>query len=370
MAGLYEYVAQDILTEDVICTLPCEGVRFDQTLNSVGNFQTAIHMDNDLISNTLLLEGTVPGRTAVVAYRNGQVVWGGPIWARWYNSQGKVLQFTAQTYESYLYRRRNEHTVSYTDKQSLIISDLWLKAQDTSLTGYNADVRVQIPVWDFPDDVVRNININVDDNKFYGEYVDRIMEFDNAPDYYVEVYDDDGIPRKRLVLGYPLLGREPFSSQLTLDYPGNILNYYYTESASKGGNAAWAVGDIAEDSDDGPAPSEVATMNPGPWPLLETIVNYQGVTVTATLQSKAAQQLRDYGMPTETWQFFIRPDEMPEFGTYSLGDYGHVQIDGDIDPRFAGVGYEGDVRVVGWDVSPGGEGAESIQLILQQVNND
>lgn len=364
MAAEYFYLFADLRTDSILGEVPIEGSRFDTILNGNGNWQGAVHLDNRLMSNEAILDCTIPAKTALYIYRENTIVWGGIVWNRWYQSQGKVLQLSGQTFESYAYRRVRMPLIpeTYNTGQCSIISQLWAKMQ--TLNPYS-DIGVIAPD-SFPgSDVVRTLTLNPWDLRTYGETIEGITEFDNGCDYTVKVFESGGIPIKQLALWYPRLGSASITStNNVLDYPGNIKNFYYTENGAEGNTKYFAAGDgdgkakvvgTAEDTD---------KMSSQGYPRLDKVVPAPGVTLQATANRKAQAALMYGPVPQEKWQFDLAGGEIPQLGTYAMGDSFEVNIDDD--PRFP-LGKSVIIRVVGWDVNPpGSQNDEQVSLILEE----
>lgn len=381
MAAIYTYLAQDLRSGVILNELPLHGVNFDRQLNKAGNMQGSSSLDNQRLNNDDLLEATTPGKTALYIYREDKIVWGGIIWSRWYQSQGKALQFSAQTWESYAYRRifRGDGStkVTLTMPQCQIIQTLWTDLQW-------ADPRGNINVYgatSFPaNDITRTYVFDPYSFATYGSTIDDITDnYDDSCEFYIDTYEDGfGNPVKQLVFGYPRLGNIVDFTDLVLDYPGNILNYYYTENVSDAANRAFATGDadgtVTIQPVPGPADpgdstaviwgvAENTTSTDAGYPLLDSTTSHSGVLDQATINSHAASDLASKPVPTISHTFEIDPVADPVFGTYGLGDDARVQIQ---DPRFPD-GLEQVVRVVGWNVQPGeSDATEAVSLVLQE----
>jgi hypothetical protein len=376
MAAVYTYLAQDLLSGTILNELPLHGVTFDRQLNKAGNMGGSSSLDNERLDNDDLLEATVPGKTALYVYREDKIVWGGIIWSRWYQSQGKALQFSAQTWESYAYRRifrgDKKNKITLNEAQCRIIQDLWTDMQWSDPRG---NIQV-LGASSFPTgDVVRTYVFDPYEFKTYGATIDDITDnYDDSCEFYIDTYEDGfGNPVKQLVFGYPRVGNIVDFTDLVIDYPGNILNYYYTENVSDAANKAYATGDAAgEITIQGASDTMVtwgeaedaANMAAG-YPLLESVTSHSGVTSTTTINSAARSDLASKPVPTITHTFELDPVRDPIFGTYGLGDDARVQI---TDSRFpAPDGLEEVVRVVGWSVKPGeSDGVEQVTLALQE----
>jgi hypothetical protein len=373
MAAIYTYLAQDLRSGVILNELPLHGVNFDRQLNKAGNMGGSSSLDNERLSNDDLLEATTPGKTALYIYREDKIVWGGIIWSRWYQSQGKALQFSAQTWESYAYKRifrgDNKTKVTITDAQCRIIQTLWTDLQWSDPRG-NINV---LGASRFPSgDVTRTYVFDPYEFKTYGASIDDITDnYDDSCEFYIDTYEDGyGNPVKQLVFGYPRLGNIVDFTDLVLDYPGNILNYYYTENVSDAANRAFATGDAdGEITIQGDstmvvwAGAEDTTSTNAGYPLLDSATSHSGVVDSVTINAHARSDLASKPVPTISHTFEIDPVRDPVFGTYGLGDDARIQIQ---DPRFED-GMDSVVRVVGWTVQPGeSDSPEAVSLVLQE----
>jgi len=100
----YRYYVTDILTNAVIAELDLKDVSYERSIKTAGSFSGK----TNVLSNTSamdLYESTLPGKTAIYALRNGECVWGGPIWSRNYDVYRKELSIQASEWTSYLHHR-------------------------------------------------------------------------------------------------------------------------------------------------------------------------------------------------------------------------------------------------------------------------
>lgn len=366
MAASYSYLFQDLLTRQVLGEMPVNGVSFDRQLNQPGNFQGSTNLDNDLIGNNEIIAMTMPGKTAVYVFRENQIVWGGIIWTRTYQSQSKSLQMTAQTFESYPYRRiASDPTMKFTQKnQSYILAQLWAGVQTPyPLTAGVCDIGVDISVAMASlvgSDVLRDLTIVPADMRYYGDYIDSLTAFSDGPDYYIDVAGTDTYITKTLIVG-PRIGASLANTELRLDYPGCILNYFWTENNAENNTVWWAVGEGDGNSKVRVNVANQAYFNAG-YPILEGVNTWEGVTSQVTATQHASDDLASNNVGKSKKHLDIKADESPVFGSYNLGDACFVSID---DARFYFT-QEFSGRVVGWSVTPASSDAvEEVSLVLE-----
>lgn len=357
--AVYSYLFTDILTNNVLGDMPLHGVTFDRQLNKAGNFGGSTNLDTSFLSNDDIKSLTTPGRTGIYVYRDDRIVWGGIIWSRTYQSQAKALQISAQTFESYAYRRiyRPSSPYVYNNAQCFIVNQLWQSLQSYSYSNIGVTGVDTLPGGD----ITRSMTVNPWDFKSYGDIIDGLTNLDDGPDYTIECYESSGVPTRQLMLGYPRLGSIAAYTELLLDYPGNITNYYRTANASENNNQYWATGD-----GDGAAmvvgvASDSGTLGSGN-PLLESSSSYSGVTQQATIDAHAVSDLAAKPLGKIKYSFELMATEEPVFGSYSLGDDARIMIE---DPWFP-EGIEFTTRTVGWSVTPSSsESTESVNLVLE-----
>jgi hypothetical protein len=358
--AVYHYLFQELLTGQILGEMPINGVSFDRQLNRAGNMQGSVNLDNDLVPNDDVLAMTEKGRNAIYVYRGDVIVWGGIIWTRTYQSQGKSLQFTAQSFESYAYRRiyRPNSARRYNEAQCNIIRKFWDLIQQDPNGAIGVDFDVAIPAVD----VSRQINVFPWTFKSFGELIETyITDQTDGADYYIDVFEDEGLPSKRLVLGYPRVGASLKKTDLLIEYPGNVLNYYWTENASETNLRYYATGDGDESAMLVGIATDTTRLGNN-YLITDASNSYQGVTSQSTINAHAAADLKNGGINKVKHQFTLKADEDPQLGQYSLGDDARVRIQ---DTRFP-LGYDFSVRVVGWSVTPSSsESTEEVSLVLE-----
>jgi hypothetical protein len=366
MAAQYTYLATDLVTNKIVGELPVNNVSLDAQLNSAGNMTAGGHLDDPRIDNDDFIARTEPGRTAFWAYRENQIVWGGIIWSREWQSNGKSLTITGQTFESYAARRYPRSwlgtaVLNLDQGQCSIIDGLWAGMQ--SVTNGNIGV-LGYGIYS-PSDVVRQLTVNGWDlSQSFDDYIQSILTFSDGCDYTITWQTDThGLPIKQLVV-QPRIGNPVGVTDLVVDYPGAVSDYVYNENASNGANQWWAVGDGTDAATTVGVATDSGTLGSG-WPLLESVNNYSGVTDSTTINSHASSDLQSLPMPLVTHNADIAGQGFPQFGSYGMGDYVVVNV---IDPRFP-EGNQFAVRAIGWTIQPPdeGQGTETVTLVFDEA---
>jgi hypothetical protein len=362
---VYGYFTTDLVTGATLGEIPVSGVSLDCQLNSAGNMTASGNLDDPRISNADFIARTIPGRTAFWAYRNNQIVWGGIIWTRQWQSKGKSFSITGQTFESYASRRFPRSVIQtdtqvYNSGQCFIIDDLWKQMQSVANGSIGVQSTLSLPA----EDVIRQLTVNGWDlSTSYDDLIQSIIVFSNGPDYTVLWnQDNNGIPAKQLLVA-PRIGNPVGTTNLVVDYPGTIEDYTYNEDASSGANQWWAVGDGTGSAAVTGEATDPNTLGAG-WPLIEGVNTYSGVTDPATIQDHAQSDLNSLTMPLVTHAADLFGAGAPPFGSYSLGDYVIAYV---TDPRFP-AGFSFNVRVIGWNIVPAdnASGVETITLVFDE----
>jgi hypothetical protein len=369
IAGLggasYTYLATDLITGSILGELPVNSVSLDCQLNKAGNMHCGANLNDPRIDNNEFIARTTPGRTAFWAYRNNQIVWGGIILSREYQSTGMALTLTGQTFECYAVRRFPRSVLgtaiqTLNQGQASIVDYLWKQLQ--SVPGGNIGVQpANLPA----SDPVVQLTINgYDLSTSYDDLIQSILVSSTGPDYTIAWYEDGhGNPQKQLVAATPI-GNPVGITDLVVDFPGSMVDYIYSENASSGANKWWAVGDgeaAAATVGTAADPNSVASG----YPLWEGVNNYSGVTIQTTINGHASSDVKSLPVPIITHNADLAGDSYPQFGTYGMGDYVTAHV---IDPRFP-QGSTFNVRAIGWTITPpdSGQGVEQIALVFDEA---
>jgi hypothetical protein len=365
MTAQYTYLATDLVSNAILGELPVNNVSLDCQLNQAGNMSAGGKLSDRRIGDDEFIARTVPGRTAFWAIRENQVVWGGIILSREYQSNGKSLTLTGQTFECYAYRRFPRAVIGKTVTQKLsmgrcaMINYLWGQLQSTQ-GGSIGVLDAAVPSVD----PVTALTVNgYDLSTSNGNYIDSLTHLSDGPDWTIAWgIAPNGSPFKQLQVGVPI-GNTIDLTDLEVDYPGSVMNYTYTENASEGANQWWGVGNGSGPGTVEGSATDWNNVDSG-YPLWEGVNNYDGVTATATASAHAASDLQQHPMPQTTHAATFAGGTKPQFGSYGLGDYCIFNVK---DERFP-TGQQIKVRVIGWTIQPPdeGQGVESINPVFDE----
>lgn len=355
--SVYTYYFHDLLTNQQIDDVPLYGVGFDRKLSGVGTFTGTCRLDDERKTPQGILDATIPDRTALYVDRNGALVWGGIVWTRTWQEQGKDLQLYAETFESFAYKQIIKTTSVYTSVDPMnIMRSIW--------TNIQADPRANIGMV-IPGAFTTTKPVSKTYNGYEytkaGEAIDALASADTGFDFYVQVaYNSSNVPTKTLVIGRPL-GALQSNTGLAFQYPGSVTNFWYPES---GGDAVTTLYGIGKG--DGVAAFQTtassADLLGAGYPLLADVVSFKDAETQALLDSLVKAEAQRRRPPIIVPTFEVDPTQEPQFGGYGLGDYAIFDITSDRFPS----GIVSTFRIIGWRVSPSSsDQVDSVSLVLE-----
>lgn len=359
--SVYRYIFADLLTNTVLGEYPLTGVTFDCMINKAGNFQGFFGLGNENYNDQDVLDSTIPGKTALYIERTSVagdigIVWGGIIWSRTWQEQALGLQFTGQTFESFFYGEDIRTSIAYVNiDQRNILRDLITKMQAYKYRN----IGIIVPSA-FTNNILRTATFNDYEIWTFGTAIDYLLGFDQSFDYYINCqYDPNNVIIKNLVVG-DVLGASQASTQLSLDYPGNIKNFWYPENAANGATTIVGIGAGEGSSMIRGVDTNQQLLDAGYPELVQTYTN-KDITDNTTLASHLHGELVRLQVPISVPTFETNPEMTPEFGSYALGDYGKFNLES---YRFPG-GKQFISRILGWNVTPSSsDNQENVKLVI------
>jgi hypothetical protein len=359
----YRYLFADLRTNAILAELPITGVNFTQQLNTAGTFTGHLLLSGVNAAGLNVANGTIPGRTAVYVDRNGQLVWGGVLWGREYNSTTQTLTFNAREFLSYFERRRITTTTAYTNTDQLAIAQA-LVENAQGVTGGNIGLLYN------QDSGSSNTSGVLVSRTYYGyEYktvlaaIQDLATQTNGFDFEISTYyDGDGNPAKSFNTYYPKNGKMYSSTSTTapvFQFPGNMVEYIYPEDGSIAANTIYALGAGSNEGKLIQTATDSTKIASG-WPLLEDQANYSDITDATLLAGLASSQITAVSYPPTTLKVVAPPSQSPTYGTYEVSDEVRVIIN---DNRFPS-GLDATYRIVALSVTPGENGPERVTLTL------
>ena len=360
MTTTYRYLFADLLTNSVLAELPLTGVSFTQQLNQSGTLNGHILLSALQSAQFNVNASTIPGRSAIYVDRNGDLIWGGVIWNRTYNSAQQTLNLTAREFESYFERRRVTTTQNFTNTDQLVIARTLI---DDAQLVTNGDIGV----------IVGTETSGVLIDRVYYDYelknvyqsIQDLSRAEDGFDFLINVSYDPITeePIKTLVLSYPRSGviydvNDP--DAIVFLFPaGNIVEYEYPEDASIAANIIYALGAGSNEGKLISIAQDTPKFTEG-WAVLEDVANYSDITDATLLNELSLGQVLAVSYPPTTIKIVVPAYIPPTLNDYNIGDDARLII---TDERFPGT-LDAIYRIVALNVQPGENGPERVTLTL------
>lgn len=353
----YRYMGVDLLTRKVVEDLPLYGVSLTRRISGSGNMTGSFKLGTGLFSDEDLLAASIPGKLALVAMRDDVVVWAGPIWSRTYQSQANVISLTGQTYESIFSAVKMYSSFSRIGVDQLtIFHDLIELMESQPNNDFGLDTS-EIGISGIP----RDLETFWYEHQMFSSPIEELLKQSNSFDYALNPYMDANEQLQiKVKTGYPYLGYG--QEGVTFDYPGQLSNYWYPESAAKGSTRFTLVGkgegtvmpySVQWDND---------KLTKG-WPGFDKVMSDKTISDQVILESMAVSYAGQFGLPviTPTFDMKLTPDI--EFGEWTnLGVPVTAVVE---DPRFPNQ-ITLSRRMLGWDLSPlSSESSDVLKLVLE-----
>lgn len=360
MTTTYRYLFADLLTNEIIAELPLTGVSFTQQLNQSGTLNGHVLLSALNSAEFNVNASTIPGRSAIYVDRNGDLIWGGIIWNRTYNSAEQVLSLTAREFESYFERRRISTTDTFANTDQLVIARTLI--DDAQLVP-SGDIGV-ITGSETSGVLIDRVYYDYELKNVY-QAIQDLSRAEDGFDFNIDVSYDPitDEPIKTLVLGYPRTGviydlNDP--EALVFIFPaGNIVEYEYPEDASIAANTIFALGAGSNEGKLISIAQDTTKITEG-WAVLEDVANYSDVTDPVLLDELSLGQVLAVSFPPTTIKIVVPAYIPPILNDYNIGDDARLII---TDERFPGT-LDAVYRIVALNIQPGEDGPERVTLTL------
>jgi hypothetical protein len=351
-------------TQPVI-DLELTSVHMDKALDEPGNFSATVRLEGNPSSSDIA-NATVPGYHAIVCKRDEVPIWAGPIWSQSYESQGRTMQITAQTYDSLW-------------PWTPIVND-FVKGSNTfvqnALNDFRAAINAQLSGgnnYGMGDLTGPNFNgvspsgaqfppfrFLATDLKFESDFWDyaRTMFTDQSAVTVVDITAGVGDAiNKTTVLHVPLDAAPLFPkvvSGIDLEYPGTISAYWYPTGAANSGVRHVGIGPTGAYSvanSDMTVSSHGTSIPPGypttGWPMLTMHKTHSHVVDPISIPGVTINQAKYNRMPYVTPTFELTEPEMFD-GWNAVGTWFKAYVR---DERFP-AGFQMDTPLAGWSLDP------------------
>ena len=387
----------------IIAELPLTAVSFDTQLNSIGSFTGEMLLSGMDAAKLNIFNGTNPGQTCLYVDYNGTIIWGGVIWMREYDSTTQILKITGQEMLSYFKRRKitplnttyygstpptsinysgdictiaNDLIVNYTqsvtfpNQGNTVKGNIGLQSSSTT-SGYT----VTRTYFDYElkevYQAVKDLSDGLDSSSG-NPYFDFLINY---------TYDSSGRPVKHFTMLIP----SSATVKAVFQFPGNLVEYVYTQDATNAANALWGLGygknsskiiALALDNQHSYDPAGSINSTSGNAAILEDTASFIDIEDSNLLNATNAGQLNartGITLPTvgnpkitapEVVQVVIPPYVDPYLGTFNVGDYARLVIIDDLFP--AGYDYN-NWRIGAISVEPGEDKESRVTVTLSRA---
>lgn len=376
----FAYPAFDLLSGELLDTIPYAGVTFGRMQNQPGSWAGQLPLADPRVGAFSWQRASQPSRTALFVELAGRLVWGGIVWTRTYDSTspGKVLSVGAMEFGSYFQSRLQAADYSTTwaagaDPMTIaqtVLADA--QAHGTVMGGITVKLN---PVGgeggpqitpSYPGTSLQSIDSIVSTLSQQGYTLGFDYSFDAA-------YVRPGVPGITLNLWYPRQGRQYGASQLVV-LAKDVIGFTYPEDGTQ---QAGSVGETG--SGTGGIQPATASVSLPDYPLLEKSIARTMVNDQATLSNIALGDLGLYCYPVVT-PSLILPVPLPgpdgsvsptglRLGEFDVGDDLRWRIDKvagggeNTDPRFP-QGMDFVWRISGWTCTPQDKGVPTVKVDL------
>lgn len=360
MTAEIRYVFGDLLTNQVIEEIACSGVTISDSLSG-GEFRGTFYLDQTGRSNDDLVASTMPGKSFVVAERNGVPFWGGIVWSRTYQSQAKVVQIYAKTMDQYGTKRFIDTDMSFTTtEQRNVFRSLYLAMQTAA-----GSVQVTVP-GAFSTIEPITLSIAGSELRTYKEIFDQIANAEDGFEWRVNVTRSGGQYQWALQVGSPSIGQPLNDNSVVFEYPGNILNYWQNDTVGGAGTNIFGVG-----AGEGDSMLLVEVVHAGligiGYPRYDQDVSLKNIKDLDQLEAATQTQATLLKAPMPVYTVEMKADRTPQFGEWTLGDYCKLVFKDPLHPA----GLTHPTRILRWDYTPpSSEATEEVRLTFEGEDAD
>lgn len=404
----YRYLFTDLVSTGVgwnptvLGELQLTNVSWGHQLNSTGQFSGVININDERLQGVLgsynvnYLSGldyiTAPWRCAVYVERNGEIVWGGPITSRDWDSDSQTLTLNAQTFDCYFDRRilrdyiGGQGLLSWdagTDQFQVLAGtngvldnmeaepngNLGIVYDSTELSG--AGLSGVYTVYDYEHKKVSQVIADLFQQGT--AYDSNGNPYQLGFDWWVDCfYDNTSNIQRQFTMYYPAKGNQDTTSAIlpVLEFPGSAVSYRWPEDGSSMVTELTGLGPGSNEGQYSVQKTPSAVLHPdiANYPLLQDVATFNQVPDVDAVDSLTQARADVLGEPVVNAQFVWSPaaNEVRDVGTsvtngpgigeFGIGDIFSIRLN---DSRFYG-GAERFLRLVKFDVSVGDSGAETV----------
>lgn len=349
----YRYFTTDALTGALVSTsLPFGGVSYGPDLNGPGAFQGAL-TPRLIAQDPGLLD---PGNRCLFVQRDDQLMWGGLVWSA--TPQGAMYSVEAAGWSSYGQHRHDIHgnlngRGPYVNADPCkVMRDIWAYMQEqpdgnlkVTLDSTTSTAKVGTPAsplafnwWDIP---------------VLGEQFDDLASGDIHPDYTdATSWGSDGMPTRRIRIGYPRLGRRRTDVAFTTGI--NIVTAPPIDYSAD--DYAQVV--IATGTGSGRSMARAIDAVRNGRLRLEAALQLPDIASSTTLASRARAERTWRQQMGSITTLTVRDHPAAPIGSWDVGDDVQVTV------HDQWTDFSGWMRITGWQVRPDDSGEEQVDLTL------
>ncbi|MFI5808874.1 hypothetical protein [Streptomyces sp. NPDC051561] len=290
----YRAIFCDLRSDQVIDSLPVQGVSLDDFLGKSGSMSATVPVPNAGIA-ARAKAAIVPGRTAVWLERGRDIWWGGILWTSAVQSDARGflnVPIQAGTWDTYLSHRMLYDTLATavpTDQYDIVRSLLDYVARTPG-----GDIGIEYDAE--PSGVLRERTYSRYDLPVVRDLVEQLGKVEGGFEWRIASFRDvNGRRVKKLQLGTPVI--RTGHTDIVLDHPGPITAYTWPVDATSRANA-WQSRGASDNrnqaSDSVPLTSrlhQAAEDIDAGWPRLDGSSDYSTVEKQTTLDAHAGADL-------------------------------------------------------------------------------
>lgn len=363
----YKFLAVDIMSMQVLDELPLTSFAASLKLNAAGDFKASMQMAGFTPPRRrALVEATEPGRTAVYAERNGNLLGG---WVIYKRDRGKdpidlvgaglLALLDPLIINGFGSVDGGLHYAGV--DQMAIVRDL--VGRQMALDAGNLPIELDSTF----SGVLRTVDYDGTKLLSVGDEIANLSELDQGFDYdIVPEYTTDGNIRNVLRLGYPRRGR---ANVLDLDYPGDgVDSLDWPEDATKAATHVYAAGE-GEGGSRVIASAANTNLIAANYPRRVLVDTASTESELVNVQARANATARTARAPVVTPKITVLADTNPPIGSYIPGDDITMRLNTPGFPETAdgGAGLVKTLRIIEIEFRPPQTGREYVDITAADV---
>jgi hypothetical protein len=351
----WDYRTYDIRTGAFLAQVDLTRYGVTDELSKIGSFSGTLQLGDNREQTLVAKTATTPGKTSLVAFRDGQPIFGGPIWRRLKSvgANGTEVQIAGRGWMSYYERFPVSRTALYTNYDQHDIFRSLVYTQELDYTGGKPGGFA----WDFNDSgVLRDRSYFWWERKQLAEALMQLSEVDNGFDWAMRPELNAGVLTPlQLRLWYPRRGRTFAQTQLTWRTGLQVIVLSEPEDATKLAGQIYTIGAGDGEATVHGVASSQELYNAG-FPPYTATIPFKTISEQASIDAAARGKLAYHGrVDWDDFDVQIDPsfEDMP-WGSWDLGDDVRLVVEEDLWHDVSEV-YDRRIVAHAWDVDENGE---------------